>query len=765
MMVVIRIGDCFVTLLHVQEVELPKGSTYNCNMLKWHYPYMVEGVHGRRELLLNRMVEAMEGVLVCDTLTPFTTAKLGPLNTSGSQSIVSEDIIRTLQNSGKPWYLASVLHHNLLNSEYGSSLHIVHRIFPRMTYDEAAAVALFNKKLHDGTKEKASLVIQRNWKGKLAKMQATKKGNERQLQDRKVEEIRTFRMNPAVQARATLTALIITLTRPKCAAVPPLVAPVDDLIEALQKQGYTVEHLDNVPLPSLTKIVSQVDTDKCNFIFIVGYGGIMNLKQPPIFALQSLHLSLQEGAARAAIALESGKEYRRLMNVMKAEQADLKPAKKKKAAKATNVKKKKPDEIEAEQRQFESECRAALNAVEQGETFSRDAIQKEWENEVLLLSKTIRQSVVATRDFEAQFRPAEGKEPSCYLYPCECGRIEPYANHVLDVEDVIRAALHRQAPPIGLQSIIAFDLAPITPYAQGMSCIASSTGNTLRVVYKPQQKLLATNTITKAFNGLLPQVSATGKYAILSGGIETASNQRDWKSFASYYLTKLRDCCTTEQYRALREELDREVPFTAELIPVRQIILTDDVRERMKRDNDAQKVNVQMTFGVGNLKVQSDMFSVFRNILGDIPLSEITFVNQVNFLFTESNKGIDGIQLSQLEEEIEKLRPERCAVPISLRVTADGARLTFESQDSSDRLSITQWLNSIVVRSLTWQIESQPLEGYRRLDIDYTEYLYSIKTTCSLLRFTQLQKQQCKEPIPQPHIRFLDCELIKKGDK
>ncbi|EPY21680.1 hypothetical protein AGDE_13873 [Angomonas deanei] len=185
----------------------------------------------------------------------------------------------------------------------------------------------------------------------------------------------------------------------------------------------------------------------------------------------------------------------------------------------------------------------------------------------------------------------------------------------------------------------------------------------------------------------------------------------------------------------------------------------------MKRDNDAQKVNVQMTFGVGNLKVQSDMFSVFRNILGDIPLSEITFVNQVNFLFTESNKGIDGIQLSQLEEEIEKLRPERCAVPISLQVTADGARLTFESQDSSDRLSITQWLNSIVVRSLTWQIESQPLEGYRRLDIDYTEYLYSIKTTCSLLRFTQLQKQQCKEPIPQPHIRFLDCELIKKGDK
>ncbi|EPY18884.1 hypothetical protein STCU_09724 [Strigomonas culicis] len=488
LMVVLRVGDCHVTFLHVQEPEFPEGATYNCNMLKWHYPYMVEGIHGKRELMLNRMIEGMEGVLMSDSLTPFTTARLGPLNATG-QSIVSEDIIRSLQNSGRPWFLPAVLHHNLLNSACGSSLHIIHRIYTSMSYNEAAAVALFNKRLHDSAKEKAAIVIQRNWRSKLAKADAFQRQTERQIRDRKIEEIRTFRMNPVIQAKQRLYALLVTLHQPKTDQVPPIASNTQDMEDALVKQGYDVERLSDPSLQTLMKAVSQIDSDKSSFIFISGYGGVMNLQQPPLLPLQSLHVSLTEGNDRAGIILEEGRMFRAMVANFYASLQSMAPKKKKKKSAAPP--RRKPEEIEAENKERETQLINAVRAIEQEQAFKYDTMTREWETDVQLISKTIRQTVMTTREYEAKYKTAKGQDSRYYVYPLECKRIDPYANQVVDVEDIIQTALHRQAPPIGLQSIVAIDLQPITPYSRGVACLASSTGNTLVVPYTPGQRCIA----------------------------------------------------------------------------------------------------------------------------------------------------------------------------------------------------------------------------------------------------------------------------------
>lgn len=765
LLITVRIGDCLASVLHIREPELPADAMYDCNMLRWQYPYMVEGMRGRRELMLNRMIEGAESVLLSDTLKPYVTAKLGPLN-SGPRSVLSDDIIRSLQNSGRPWFLPAVLHAHLLNAEFGSTLHLIQRVRPHMSAKEAAAVSLFNKKLFDGVRENAALLIQRNWRGCLGKREAARRSEQRSLNDRKVEEIRAVRMNAAVKTKGSLCALLITLYNPRCPGVPAIDGDTGPLEEALRKQGYEVTTLEDPGMATMLRAVSQIDTTKSNFIYVSGYGGALSLRQPPIFGFESLAVSIEEQAQRATLEVDESGAFRQLMAQMEAEKAMVPVKKRKKKAKKTSAparpRKKTAEEAELEQRQSESALRSHCQQKEQEELCARDNLLGEWETVNQSLSRELRRAIAVTREYEERYR-AKGPEGDAqnYVYSCESQMIEPFATTVVDVEDVIRAALHRQAPPPGLQCVVAVDLQPVTPYACGMACLASSTGNTFRVPYRPQQRELLSLILVKAFNGQLPTVPATFKYSILSGGIETAANERDWKSFASYVVGKLQRYCSPERCRALRDELDRHVPFVAELVPVRDIVMDAEARDRRRRERETQKVNAQVTFGVGSAKVQSDMFSLFRDFLEGVTVSDLAFANTICILLAHQNKGIDGIQIEDVTDALEKCRPSACTLTIEVRVTAGGVEVQFKVSDAGERLLLSQWLNALSMRSLTWQFRQRPLFGAARLEVDYIEHLYDAKIACSARRYRQLCKQFDAVPVPKPYVRFVRARVLK----
>lgn len=768
LMVTVRIGDCRASIVHIRDPELPEDASYDCNMLKWHYPYTVEGMQGRRELMLNRMIEGTESVLLSDTLKPFVTAKLGPVN-ARNKAVVTDDIVRGLQNSGRPWFLPVVLHSNLLNAEFGSSLHLIHRVFPRMSADEAAAVTIFNKKLIDGVRENASLLIQRNWRGHMATREARQQGAQRGEDDRRVEEIRGLRMNPVVQPKRQLSALLITLHHPRCSAVPPIENETPALEEALRLQGYDVSTLPDPDLATMLKAVSHLDTSKSNFIYLSGYGGAMNLRQPPVFTFESLGIAIEEQAQRTVLECDEFAAFRDVVAQARAEVELIPVGKAKKGGKGqkgtaapARPKRQSDDEAELERRQLETALRSSRQAMEQEEAFSRDALVRDYEEVNQMLSREMRQVILATREYEQRYR-AKGPEGDAqnFIYPSESRLVEPYASTAVSVEDFVRAALHRQAPPLGLQCVVAVDLQPLTPFSSGVACLASSTGNTFRIPYGPQQRNLLSPILVKAFNGQLPKVAAGSKYAVLSGGIETADNQRDWKSFATYVVTKMQAHCAPQRFRALRNELDRHMPFVADLIPVRDVIMSAEAKDRRRRERETQKVKAVVTFGVGSSKVQSDMFALFRGFMDGITLAELGFTNTIQLLFLRHNAGIDGISPDDVVTELEKCRPAGCGIVLHIRVTAGGVQVQFECKETSDRMHLTQWLNGIVMRSLTWQFPQRPLYGTAPLEMDFVEYVYDVKISCSLRRYRQLCKQLEASPILQQYVRALGTRLLK----
>ncbi|GET86409.1 hypothetical protein, conserved [Leishmania tarentolae] len=759
LLITVRIGDCLASVLHLREPERPADAVYDCNMLRWHYPYMVEGMLGWRELMLNRMIEGAESVLISDTLKPYVTAKLGPLN-SGNRSVLTDSIIRRLQDSGRPWFLPVVLHTHLVNAQFGSTLHMIQRVRPRMSLNEAAAVSLFSKKLLDGVRENAVLLIQRNWRGCVGRLEASRQSEQRSLDDRKVEEIRTIRRNATVKRKESLCALLITLHHPRCPGVPAINGVTSLLDEALRQQGYEVTTLEDPDMATMLRAISQTDTTKSNFIYLSGYGGALGLRQPPIFGFESLGMYIEEQAQRTSLECDESGAFRQLMAQMREERAMVpvkKPKKKaKKASLAPRPKKKTPEEAALEQQQLESALNSLCQQMEEEESFARENLVGEWEMMNQLLSRELRRAIGVTREYEERYR-AKGPQgdPQSYVYPCESHMIEPYATTVVNVEDVIQAALHRDDPPPGFQCVVAIDLQPVTPYSCGVACLASSTGNMFRVPYRPQQRELLSLTIVKAFNGQLPRIPATFKYAVLSGGIETAANERDWKSLASYVVGKLQRYCSPERCRALRDELDRRVPFVAELVPVRNIVMDTEARDRRRRERETQKVKAQVTFGVGSAKVQSDMFALFREFLEGVTVSDLVFVNTICILLAHQNKGIDGIQLEDVREALEKCRPSACTLAIDLRVTAGGVVVQFKASDAGDKLLLSQWLNALSLRSLTWEFRQRPLFGTSLLEVDYIEYLYDAKIACNARRYRQLCKQFNAFPVLKPYVRFV----------
>lgn len=318
------------------------------------------------------------------------------------------------------------------------------------------------------------------------------------------------------------------------------------------------------------------------------------------------------------------------------------------------------------------------------------------------------------------------------------------------------------ASPVGTQRVVAIDLRPLTTLARGFACLASSTGDTCCIPYQPQQSHLLTHTLIKAFGGHVPPTLSLPRYAELCGEIATAPHERDWKSFARYVVAKVATAagCPATQRGTLHAELVRDHSFTAELIPIRATLMNREQRQMRRQDRESQKTVAQLTFAVGSVKVQSDMFALLRGVTGAVVVSELAFTNAICFQLRHSNHGIDDFPLPSLRAEMARCRPVGCAMSYTMQLSAQGIEVNFEVTSSADKTALGQWLLNITAQSIRWQFAPLSWRRCGVFEVEYVEYLYTMKTKCTLRQYRRLVRQMNEQPVPEPYIRFISCQTI-----
>jgi hypothetical protein len=324
---------------------------------------------------------------------------------------------------------------------------------------------------------------------------------------------------------------------------------------------------------------------------------------------------------------------------------------------------------------------------------------------------------------------------------------------VINVDDMISDVLQRRMPPLGFQCMVAIDLVPVMPYTAGAAYLASSTGHTLRFPYQPEQRHVLSWVLRKALLGYVPKLPLKSREAILTGAVETTDEQRDWKSLASYAANKVIAMCSLDG-AALRNALNEEVPYVADLVPIRKIILDADGKDRYRRELESKRVTCMITLGVDSLRAGGDMPNEFKSFI-TLNINDISPSNGVLVVFMQNNQGIDGVMPSAVAKEVERCAPPsgKGDVVYQVTVTSQGAHIQFSCQ--TDRQKVQQWINTIAARSIGWRIPTAPFSALKEVEVEHVEILFSVKCGSSTKKFKQLLKQRYVSPLPHPTIRFL----------
>lgn len=761
MLFILRIGDCHLSLLDINGPIVPAHAAFDCNMLKWKYAIAMNGTKGKREQMLNQMVVGLERMLVEVSANPTITARLDPWNQKESP-VAAADLVKTLAARGIPSSLALAMHGLLLNSEHASHLSIVYNCTRICSEEEAASIAVVSRAIHNSSVSRAAKLIQRNWRGQMARVRVRGLEQQRKLRKQQVEEILSLRRaNPLVQPKKNLRAILITAHEFTTEVLPAIHSMnISDLSEALKRQGYNVEHVKNPSRAAVNKAIGSIEPDSSTFVYISGYGGAVRVRQAPMFSQHRLFTVLQEGHLRAVVELEATMEF---ISLARAFFAEYQEALQQEAAKSKKGKKGAPAKNAAAQaqqsRHVEENFRVAREELLKDETENRTLrLQKEYEHEVALIQKEIRQVMNAAQDFEDSYCAKSDGAPMHFFFPSDCHNVEPLGPEVFHVEDMVFRALQRQLPPMGFQALVAVDLVPLTPGACGLGVLASSTGHTFRFPYQSEQRHVLSWHLRKAMDGYMPKIAVKNKEAILQGAVDTPDTQRDWRSLASYIAHKMIDSCHIPNSKQVLSEVSRETNYTADLVPVRNVI-TAEGKERIRRELETRRSQAIAVFAVDSLKVTTEMASEFKTFIQSVGINETFPLNTVQLTFLRGNRGIDGIRLDALAAEVDRCAPANSQdVKYQLSVSSQGVAVAFQS-GNGDKQKVQQWINSVAARSISWKIPALPFSTPKELDIERIEILFGVKVAANQRKMKQFMKQRIMEPLPYPTIRFMGVTL------
>eukprot|EP00658_Telonema_sp_P-2_P028113 TRINITY_DN21605_c0_g2_i1.p1 TRINITY_DN21605_c0_g2~~TRINITY_DN21605_c0_g2_i1.p1 ORF type:complete len:366 (+),score=58.20 TRINITY_DN21605_c0_g2_i1:286-1383(+) len=330
--------------------------------------------------------------------------------------------------------------------------------------------------------------------------------------------------------------------------------------------------------------------------------------------------------------------------------------------------------------------------------------------------------------------------------------MEPLAADLVPVDAVMGKALLHPTAPMGFQGIVAIDLQPIkgvcATVGKGAAFLASSTGHHFTFDYLPGQVNALSWVLRKALMGNCPQMPLKNKNLFLVGAVEPAvgdETSRDWYSFASYVVRKMKADTQMPLDRAERlgEMVKREVPYTADLVPIRTAPLDATHRSNKKKDEEMRRETAFAHLTVDSSRASADPTHEARALFKLLNIVEVNQDNEVTLVLTDGNRGIDNVDLHLLQREIlVSLQP---GTDIALKVTPRGIVLTILSH-AGDKPKLAQTLLTVMNRGSNWNVPLRPFGVVTDTRIARIESHYTAKVSGTARKVHRQRKELLKNP-------------------
>lgn len=761
---VCAIGDCMVSLLDLHGPILSSAASYNANMMRWQAPVCTCGVDKRRTAALNNVIAALEKCLVDVSSSPNITRRLGPV--AVGPSYYAENLIQVLDAHGLPSLSARLLHGMLLNPYLGIAFWTVHSISTTPSEDDSAAVAVFQNALHKTATPRAATLIQRNWRGLCARVRVKKLFEEREQRLREVEEIREMRRtDPRLLPKQTMHALIISCLEYDGTSVHSIPAgDVNAVAQAFEKQGYTVTRIANPSKQQILAALQSRESNSLNFVYIVGYGGRIRLRNPDHSAFERLEWISFESASRQDVVSAEASEFRVVRAEYVAEHSRLKAEKQPKAVvqKPGSRGRRAPVTRQAAvlpTAQASDETGRFLEELQRHETEVRAVqIARECDAELSAIVAEFKSVMQATVDFCERW--ASSATPPL-LVTHELTSIEPTPEAIVTLDDIAQIVLQKPKAPLGTQTVLAVDLHPLGCSDAGWCYLGCSTGHEFSIPLKPSQRGVLSWSLCKALLGHAPTLPAKGADVLLSSHVDCGPNERDWRSFAHYVVSKvLRDVDHPNPQKEL-SKLCADVPYVGDVVPLRKIIATPELREKQRKDGELRRVGGSVHLAIATSSVTLDLSTDLRGLLPDLVIADVIPLPQLLLTLRDGNRNVDALRLQQIHFEATSAAVHGVCVECTL--SERGIEI---SCSSPDRTKLNQSLSSIANKAPFWRFPLRPcsvaaVHGTftQAVEVVGVEALYMARGTTTFRKWKRTQRLRNVHPNLSNTVRILDCVM------
>eukprot|EP00743_Colponemidia_sp_Colp-15_P015923 GILK01019294.1.p1 GENE.GILK01019294.1~~GILK01019294.1.p1 ORF type:complete len:378 (-),score=39.37 GILK01019294.1:49-1182(-) len=193
---------------------------------------------------------------------------------------------------------------------------------------------------------------------------------------------------------------------------------------------------------------------------------------------------------------------------------------------------------------------------------------------------------------------------------------------------------------------------------------------------------------------------------------------------------------------AVTKMLEKEVPFSADVVPVRAAPFDIDEREKRRREREMKRVTSFATVGVEAAKVVGDMQYEFRPLFKHLVITDINMSPTIRLQLGEANKDIDSVDNRWIEHEATKIVSIGNAdlSITAVRVLGSGIYIDL-AHSKGDRTKLLQGTQLLAARASGWTVPL--LSSYSVLTeaaVESSQVLFVAKCTSPMRKMRNQQK-------------------------
>lgn len=209
---------------------------------------------------------------------------------------------------------------------------------------------------------------------------------------------------------------------------------------------------------------------------------------------------------------------------------------------------------------------------------------------------------------------------------------------------------------------------------------------------------------------------------------------------------------------AVTRMLEKEVPFTADVVPVRSTPVDPEERERRRREREMKRVTSFAIVGVEAAKVVGDMQYEFRPLLKHVVITDISMSPTIRLQLGEANKDIDSVNAAWIENEALKVLAASSAdlSVAAVRVLGSGIYIDV-AHSKGDRTRLLQGTQLLAARASGWTVPLLPSYSVLKdAAIESSQIVFVAKCTSPLRKMRNQQKDILLNAVSvPPHLNIL----------